>query len=41
LVLEIGNEAKNFQAAFPEVPINWLEVSAGIDQVLLIQAEDL
>lgn len=41
LVLEIGNEAKNFQAAFPEVPINWLEVSAGDDQVLLIQAEDL
>ena len=41
LVLEIGNEAKNFQAAFPEVPINWLEVSAGNDQVLLIQAEDL
>lgn len=41
LVLEIGNEAKNFQAAFPEVPVNWLEVSAGDDQVLLIQAEDL
>lgn len=41
LVLEIGNEAKNFQAAFPELAINWLEVSAGDDQVLLIQAEDL
>jgi len=41
LVLEIGNEAKNFTAAFPEVPINWLEVSAGNNQVLLIQAEDL
>ncbi len=41
LVLEIGNEAKNFTAAFPEVPVTWLEVSAGDDQVLLIQAEDL
>ena len=41
LVLEIGNEAKNFTAAFPESPVPWLEVSAGDDQVLLIQAEDL
>ena len=41
LVLEIGNEAKNFTAAFPEIPVTWLEVSAGDDQVLLIQVEDL
>ena len=41
LVLEIGNEAKNFTAAFPEIPVTWLEVTAGDDQVLLIQAEDL
>ncbi len=41
LVLEIGNEAKNFTAAFPEIPVTWLEVSAGDDQVLLIQAEVL
>lgn len=41
LVLEIGNEANNFTAAFPEIPVTWLEVSAGDDQVLLIQAEDL
>ena len=41
LVLEICNEAKNFTAAFPEIPVTWLEVSAGDDQVLLIQAEDL
>ena len=41
LVLEIGNEAKNFSDAFPEIPVTWLEVSAGDDQVLLIQAEDL
>jgi ribosomal protein L3 glutamine methyltransferase len=41
LVLEIGNEAKNFSDAFPEIFVTWLEVSAGDDQVLLIQAEDL
>ena len=41
LVIEIGNEAKNFSDAFPEIPVTWLEVSAGDDQVLLIQAEDL
>jgi len=41
LVLEIGNEAKNFSDAFPEISVTWLEVSAGDDQVLLIQAEDL
>jgi ribosomal protein L3 glutamine methyltransferase len=41
LVLEIGNEAKNFLDAFPEISVTWLEVSAGDDQVLLIQAEDL
>jgi ribosomal protein L3 glutamine methyltransferase len=27
--------------AFPEIPVTWLEVSAGDDQVLLIQSEDL
>ncbi len=41
LVLEIGNEAKNFKAAFPEIPVTWLEVSAGDDQVLLITTADL
>lgn len=41
LVLEIGNEAKNFSDAFPEIPVTWLEVSAGDDQVLLIMAADL
>lgn len=41
LVVEIGNEAKNFTDAFPEINVTWLEVSAGDDQVLLIQAEDL
>jgi ribosomal protein L3 glutamine methyltransferase len=41
LVLEIGNEASNFKNAFPEIPVTWLEVSAGDDQVLLIQSDNL
>ena len=41
LVLEIGNEATHFLAAFPQIPITWLPVSAGDDQVLLIRKEDL
>lgn len=36
LVLEIGNERDNFEAAFPQVHAVWLETSAGEDQVLLI-----
>ncbi len=41
LLLEIGNEYKNFKKAFPQIPVIWMEVSAGDEQVLLIQAEDL
>jgi ribosomal protein L3 glutamine methyltransferase len=41
LVIEIGNEATNFIKAFPEIPVTWLDVSAGDDQVLLIQSENL
>jgi ribosomal protein L3 glutamine methyltransferase len=41
LLLEIGNEFENFKKAFPQIPVIWMEVSAGEDQVLLIQAEDL
>jgi ribosomal protein L3 glutamine methyltransferase len=36
LVLEIGNERKNFEAAFPQLQPVWLETSAGEDQVLLM-----
>ena len=36
LLLEIGNERANFEAAFPTLPVFWLETSAGDDQVLLI-----
>lgn len=41
LVLEIGNEVEHFQKAFPQIPVIWMDVSAGNEQVLMIQAEDL
>ncbi|QWE07122.1 50S ribosomal protein L3 N(5)-glutamine methyltransferase [Polynucleobacter sp. JS-JIR-5-A7] len=41
ILLEIGNEYGNFKKAFPQIPVIWMEVSAGEEQVLLIQAEDL
>jgi ribosomal protein L3 glutamine methyltransferase len=41
LVLEIGNERDNFEAAFPRLEVVWLETSAGEDQVLLITREAL
>jgi ribosomal protein L3 glutamine methyltransferase len=41
ILLEIGNEYENFKQAFPQIPVIWMEVSAGDEQVLLIQAEDL
>lgn len=36
LVLEIGNERAHFEAAFPGLPVFWLDTSAGEDQVLLL-----
>ena len=41
LVLEIGNEQENFEAAFPQLEVAWLETSAGEDQVLLVTREAL
>ena len=41
LVLEIGNERPNFEAAFPRLEVMWLETSAGEDQVLLATREAL
>jgi ribosomal protein L3 glutamine methyltransferase len=41
LVLEIGNERENFEAAFPRLEVVWLETNAGEDQVLLITREAL
>lgn len=37
LVLEIGNERAHFEAAFPALPVFWLDTSAGDEQVLLIE----
>lgn len=41
LVLEIGNERPHFEAAFPHLPVFWLDTSAGEDQVLLVTREAL
>jgi ribosomal protein L3 glutamine methyltransferase len=41
LVLEIGNERENFEAAFPRLEAVWLETSAGGDQVLLLTRDAL
>ena len=41
LVLEIGNEAGHFVAAFPELEVTWLDTSAGDDQVLLVTRDAL
>ena len=41
ILLEIGNEYEHFKKAFPQIPAIWMEVSAGEEQVLLLQAEDL
>jgi ribosomal protein L3 glutamine methyltransferase len=41
LVLEIGNEREFFEAAFPTLPVFWLNTSAGEDQVLLVTRQAL
>ena len=41
IVLEIGNERVHFEAAFPQLPVFWLETSAGEDQVLLVTRQAL
>ena len=41
ILIEIGNEYEHVKRAFPQIPVIWMEVSAGDEQVLLIQAEDL
>lgn len=41
LVLEIGNECANFEAAFPGLEVIWLETSAGEEQVLLLTRHTL
>ena len=41
LVLEIGNERAFFEARFAQLPVFWLDTSAGEDQVLLITRDAL
>ncbi|GJG95566.1 50S ribosomal protein L3 N(5)-glutamine methyltransferase [Cupriavidus pauculus] len=41
LVVEIGNERKYVEAAFPDLDIVWLSVSAGDDQVFLVTHDAL
>jgi len=41
LVLEIGNERPYFEAAFAQLPVYWLDTSAGDDQVLLVTRQAL
>jgi len=41
LVVEIGNERANVEAAFPDLDIVWLSVSAGDDQVFLVTYDAL
>ncbi|PUA96973.1 [LSU ribosomal protein L3P]-glutamine N5-methyltransferase [Acidovorax sp. 107] len=41
LILEIGNERSHFEAAFPQLPVFWLDTSAGEDQVLLVTRQAL
>ena len=41
MVLEIGNEAEHFIAAFPQLEVTWLQTSAGDDQVLLLTRDAL
>lgn len=41
LVVEIGNEYDHLLAAFPDLALTWLSVSAGDEQVFLIEYDDL
>ena len=41
VILEIGNEKPFFEAAFPDLPVFWLDTSSGDEQVLLITEEAL
>ncbi|QNP48969.1 50S ribosomal protein L3 N(5)-glutamine methyltransferase [Diaphorobacter aerolatus] len=41
LVLEIGNEKPYFEAAFPTLPVFWLDTSSGDEQVLLVTRQAL
>jgi ribosomal protein L3 glutamine methyltransferase len=41
LMVEIGNERKHAEAAFPDLELTWLSTSAGDDMVFLLTADQL
>ena len=41
LMIEIGNERDNAEAAFPDLEMTWLTTSAGDDMVFMVTAEQL
>jgi ribosomal protein L3 glutamine methyltransferase len=41
LIVEIGNERKFAEAAFPELDLTWISTSAGDDMVFLLTADQL
>ena len=41
LVVEIGNNQSELEAAFPEIPFTWLDTAAGDEFVFLLHREDL
>lgn len=41
LVLELGNERPYFEEAYPNLPVTWLSVSAGEEQVFMISRDEL
>jgi ribosomal protein L3 glutamine methyltransferase len=41
LIVEIGHNRNELEAAFPDLPFTWLEVSAGDQFVFLLRIEDL
>lgn len=41
LIVEVGNEAENAIAAFPELDFIWLSTSGGDDRVFLVTADEL
>jgi ribosomal protein L3 glutamine methyltransferase len=41
LLIEIGHEARHFEAAFPTLEFAWLPVTAGEDQLVLLAREQI
>lgn len=41
LIVEVGNERMNTEAAFPDMELTWLSTSAGDDMVFLLRADQL